>query len=427
METDTRRSVSDSAGRNDFATTPIPIHMRRSLIDVTLVVCAFCICMSGLFTGAAMSAGLRFWDCVVAAVIGNSILALYGGLIGAAGAKHGVSTSMLMRHAFGLYGAKIVAAVLAITILGWYSVQTWFFGQSIHALWPGGGVLTSVWVAALWGGLLMIITPYLGYRGLSVLSKVAVPLLIVLSFWGLLEAFGSGNILHYTPSEEFSLGKGVTLAVGSFAVGAVLQADIMRYARSVRAAWIASALGYVLANTYIIIAGATTAMATGEGNLPAAMLAIGLGAPAIIVLIVAQWTTNDNNLYSGSLSLATILRAEKRKIVLVTGILATLVGAAGLARHFVPWLVGLGIALPPIAGVLLIDCWVCRSHAYRYDDNAQWADWNWFAFPAWIIGMIVGATATFGIPSVNSIVASMTVYWLLMKGFASDVDIPSSE
>ena len=417
METDTRPSVSDSAVRNDFATTAVPRHMRRSLIDVTLVVCAFCICMSGLFTGAAMSAGLRFWECVVAAVIGNSILAIYGGLIGAAGAKHGVSTSMLMRHAFGLHGAKIVAAVLAVTILGWYSVQTWFFGQSIHALWPGGGVLTTVWVAALWGGLVMIITPYLGYRGLSVLSKIAVPLLIVLSFWGLLEAFGSGNILHYAPSEEFSLGKGVTLAVGSFAVGAVLQADIMRYAHSVRAAWIASALGYIVANTYIIIAGAATSMATGEGNLPAAMLAIGLGAPAIVVLIVAQWTTNDNNLYSGSLSLATILHTEKRKIVLVTGILATLVGAAGLARHFVPWLVGLGIALPPIAGVLIVDCWVLRNDVYHYSDDVRWISWNWPAFPAWIIGVVVGATVAFGIPSVNSIVASMAVYYLLMKGF----------
>ena len=71
---------------------------RKSIFNVSLVAIGFCISMAGLFTGAALAAGLNLREAIIASLIGNAILTVYGGLVGAAGAREGVSTAMLARH-----------------------------------------------------------------------------------------------------------------------------------------------------------------------------------------------------------------------------------------------------------------------------------------------------------------------------------------
>lgn len=67
---------------NDYATERVPLSERKSTFSVALVASGFCIAMSGLFTGAAMAAGLNFKQALIAAFVGNLILSLYGGLLG---------------------------------------------------------------------------------------------------------------------------------------------------------------------------------------------------------------------------------------------------------------------------------------------------------------------------------------------------------
>ncbi len=413
--------LADYAG--DHAVTPVPADERRSTLEVALVAAGFCICMSGLFTGAAMAAGLSLWQAIAATFVGNTILAIYGGLVGAAGAQKGVSTTMLSRHAFGREGAKVIGLLWAVTLVGWYSVQTGFFGQTINAMFPGGGALASVKVAAGWGGLLMMITAYYGFRGLSLLSKVAIPGITVLALVGIVAAVGRAGgiaaLAAITPLSPITFGTGVTLAVGSFAVGSVIQADITRYAKDAKAAWIATVFGYMVANTFIISAGAITSLATGSGDLPSAMLALGLGLPALFILIGGQWTTNDNNLYSSSLGVSNVVKAKKRHIVVVLGVIATAFGVWGLADYFVPWLVLLGVTIPPVAGILIADYWLLKRGAYTFGSGTRYAAWSWPAFLAWFVASILGYVITWGIPSVNSIVIAFVLYLAIMWGCRS--------
>ncbi|MDQ7793558.1 MAG: cytosine permease [bacterium] len=406
----------DYAG--DHAVTPILPSERRSTFDVALVAAGFCICMSGLFTGAAMAAGLSLWQAIFATFIGNTILAVYGGLVGAAGAQKGVSTTMLSRHAFGRDGAKVIGLLWAVTLVGWFSVQTGFFGQTINAMFPNGNPLASVQVAAGWGGLLMMVTAYFGYRGLSVLSKFAIPAITILALIGIFAAVGQsgglGALAAIAPVAPITVGTGITLAVGSFAVGATIQADITRYAKDVKAAWIATVFGYMIANTFIIGAGAITALATGSGDLPSAMIALGLGIPALLILIAGQWTTNDNNLYSSSLGVSNVIKAKKKHIVLVLGVVATAFGVWGMADYFVPWLVILGVGIPPVAGILIADYWLLKRGNYTFGPGTRYAGWSWPAFAAWLIASVLGYHITWGIPSVNSIVIAFVLYLGLM-------------
>ena len=414
----TAKSGEGNTYNNDNATQRVPESEGRSTLDIIMVSAGYCICVSGLFTGSAMAFGLTLLQGLLVSFLGNVIVVAYASAIGYAGAKERVSTSMLVRHSFGRFGSYIVSFVIAIVMLGWYSVQVGFFGETMHALFPSGGALTSVPVAALWGGILMMITAYVGYRGLSILSKIAVPLIIILAIVavvvGVNQKGGLDVIAAMEPAAHLSLGAAVVMVVGSIATAGCAQADITRYSKTPRAAVLATILGYLVGNTFIILAGFITCQATGNDNMPAAMIAMGLGAPALLVLIGAQWTTNDNNLYSASLGFTNIIHVKKKHIVLASGILATALGVAGLSNHFSNWLSILGVTLPPMAGIIIADYFIVNKRHYEFGAGTVYRQWNVLAFVAWIIGALVGLFVTFGVPALSSLVVGFIVYLALM-------------
>lgn len=404
---------------NDYATQRVPMSERKSTLSVSLVVSGFCICMSGLFTGAAMAAGLSLREALIAAFIGNVILSAFGGAVGAAGAREGLSASRLSIYSFGSQGFKIVSLVLALTMGGWFSVQSGFFGITINAMFPNAGFITHPQFAGVWGGLLMLMTAYFGYKGLEVLSKIAIPLIVIISLIGINAAINSAggwdNVMSITPVGSTTISAGIVLVVGSFAAGASAQADVTRYSKDAKTAWIATIIGFMVANSFIIVAGYLSTLATGMGDLPNAMLHLGLGLPALMVLILAQWTTNDNNLYTSSLGLSNIFRIGRSRIVIIVGVIGSILGGLGVADYFVSWLVVLGIGVPPMAGVIIADYYIIRKQNYKFKDESILPKWNANALLAWLIGCVVGFTVKFGVASLNSLIVTVVAYVIIMK------------
>ncbi len=373
-----------SQAENDNATCRVPDSERKGFLSVAFVAAGYCICMSGLYTGTAIAFGMSLKDAVIAVLVGNAVLSIYGGAVGAAGAKEGVASAMLARHSFGREGSKVIGILLAVVMLGWYAVQVGFFGSTMSALFPGGGILTSQYVAAAWGGILMMLTAYFGYKGLNLLSYVAVPAIAILSLIGVTLAVkgvgGWSEVMNIVPKEPMTISAAVVSIVGSFAGGAAAQSDITRYAKDAKTSWAGTVFGYLVANSFVIMAGYLISAATGESDPPVAFLAMGLGAAALLILILAQWTTNDNNLYTGSLGLANCLPFTKHKIVIVTGIAATIVGAMGLADYFTTWLSLLGVGIPPVAGVIICDYYLLKGQKYEYGPGTRYCKVNIWAF-----------------------------------------------
>jgi len=404
---------------SDYAVSRVSAEGRKGFFSVSMVTAGFCICMSGLYTGASMAAGASLPTAIIAGIIGNTILTIYGGLLGYAGAREGVASTMLARHGFGREGSKVIGALLAIVMLGWFSVQVGFFGDTIHAMFPDAGFISSKVAATGWGGLLMLLTAYFGYKGLNILSYFAVPLITIISTIGIVVSINSVGgwdaMLAKQTTSPIGIGACVVLVVGSFAGGATAQADITRYAKTPSIALWSSAAGYLIANMFIIMAGFLTTKATGIGDLPLTMLSLGLGFPALIVLILAQWTTNDNNLYTSSLGLANIINVSKKKITLVSGILAILIGMAGISKYFVSWLSLLGIGVPPVAGIIIADYFILKKRHYNYGPGTHYNNWNIWAFISWGVGCVVGYSLKWGIQPINSIVVAFTLYLAMMK------------
>lgn len=404
----------------DYVSEPVPESLRRPWWEITFVTSGFCLAVSGMFAGAALATGMELKNVIITILIGNLILTLIGGFMGAIGAKTGLATSMIAKSTFGSKGSIIISLIFAITLVGWFSVQTGFFGQTIHALLPNLGFITNSSVASLWGGALMIFTAFIGYKGIRILSNIAIPLLLILSLIGVFLAVnhaGGWESLTATITAPISIMEGVVIVVGTFAVGAVVQPDIARFAKSSKDSWIAMTIGMLIANGFIVFAGAVTSLAMGTGDLPAAMLSLGLGVPAILILIAAQWTSNDSNLYSASISFANtnLFNTSRTKIVITIGIIGTLLGAFGIANYFVGFLSTLGIFVPPIAGVIIADYFLLNKEKYFNAKNMSFASVKWHALIAWIVGVVSGYLITWGIPSLNAIVVALLVQVVLSK------------
>lgn len=172
----------------DYSISSVPIDQRKSTFNISITSCAWIISLSTIFTGGALVSGMTFQNAILTAVIGMLVLAILGFFQGWMGAKYGVSTTMLTRQVFGRHGANLFGILLALTMgIGWFGWQIAFFGMTVAEMFPNQWFAEPK-VAMVWGGILMMLTAFIGYKGLAALSMIAVPLVTILSVWGLIQA-----------------------------------------------------------------------------------------------------------------------------------------------------------------------------------------------------------------------------------------------
>ena len=162
----------------------------------------------------------------------------------------------------------------------------------------------------------------------------------------------------------------------------------------------------------MFIFGAMGTLALGKADIFDVMLVQGLIIPAIIILGLNIWTTNNNALYASGLGFSSITGISSRKLSMILGVIGT-ISSLWLYNNFVGWLVFLSSAIPPIGTILIIDFFMNRQRYQNLTEmNATFINWNA------IITVIAGVVASYtlnGIVPVNSVVASLITYVVLEK------------
>jgi cytosine permease len=152
------------------------------------------------------------------------------------------------------------------------------------------------------------------------------------------------------------------------------------------------------------------------------------GVVGVLILIAATTKINDWNLYSGSLGLANFLdtafgkKIHRALLTLIVGIVGTVLSALGILTHFVNFLTILGVAIPPVAAIIVVDYFVLKTHrqalaaARRSSRLPAWCpNWNTAGWVAWIAAALVGYYVHWGIASVNSLVVAAILYYGLAR------------
>jgi len=148
------------------------------------------------------------------------------------------------------------------------------------------------------------------------------------------------------------------------------------------------AFGMIIGFPLVLILGGIMVKGSGgEFDFSRIMLANNSGFwafLAVITIILAAWTTNDNNLYSGALSINSMFpKFSKWAITLISGVVGIVLALLGIntSAGFQGFLGILAIVLPPAAGVLILDFFLFKNQA---------ANLRVLPILAWVLGSAAG-------------------------------------
>lgn len=384
---------------DDYELEPVPDDKRKGWVKLTLVWIAGIIALSATALGGALGSGMSLNEAIVSTLIGTFLLSLISVICCIVGAKTGLSTSLVSSFALGRYGSMAVSVIIAISLFGWFGVQLDLFGSSLNkVILDVFNVNISPSLLMIIGGILMTITATIGYNAIEKLSVLAVPLLAILLIGSVYVVSSSFTYaeLNAAPltSTPLTIGMGISVVIGSLAVGAIIGPDISRYAKSVKDAVISSMLGYFVGYSIVLIISAILAKATSEVDVVAIMIGIGWGTGGMLVLILAQWTTNNTNLYSSALGFSVVFRrVPKYVLTIIAGLIGTAFAIAGIYTQFIPFLNVLSILIPPIGGVYTAD-FIFRHKQYSFNNIDKIPKIRLSSLLTWILASIVAFMTT---------------------------------
>ena len=184
-----------------------------------------------------------------------------------------------------------------------------------------------------------------------------------------------------------NFGMAISLVISIFVVGAVISPDISRWARTKKDAVLASFFGFFFGNSFMIIVAMILSRLMDESNLTTIMITVGLGIPGILVLILAQWTTNTSNAYSAGLSLAVIFsKRNKMMLTLIGGSLGTLLAVLGIYGYFINFLTVMTMFIAPIGGVYTAYYYIGGKHLFRDEMDKTF---RMLPLLAWALGTLI--------------------------------------
>ncbi|WP_122036715.1 cytosine permease [Aliivibrio sp. EL58] len=394
---------------NDYSLGPVPKTARKGVVSLTLVMLGLTFFSASMWTGGSLGTGLSFDDFFLAVLIGNLILGIYTSFLGYIGASTGLSTHLLARFSFGSKGSWIPSLLLGGTQIGWFGVGVAMFAIPVH---KATGIDTNALIVI--SGLLMTVTVYFGISALMVLSMIAVPAIAVLGGYSVLTAVdsigGIAELQKIQPEEPMDFSIALAMVVGSFISAGTLTADFVRFGKKPMGAVAITMIAFFIGNSLMFIFGAAGAAVTGQSDISEVMIAQGLLIPAIIVLGLNIWTTNDNALYASGLGFSNITGLPSKYISMLNGLIGT-VCALWLYNNFVGWLTFLSIAIPPIGGVIIADFFMNRKR-YMDFENAKFKTINWAGIIAVAIGVAAGNFLP-GVVPVNAVFGGALSYLVL--------------
>ena len=120
---------------------------------------------------------------------------------------------------------------------------------------------------------------------------------------------------------------------------------------------------------------------------------------------------------------------KRNTIIWALGIVGTILSVIGIINYFTSFLTLLGVAIPPVAGIMVIDYYVLRRSRKKLDESRAKGElpkkvenWNPIAIICWIAGFAVGQVTSMmniGIPGLNSLILAGVLYWVVMKIYGS--------
>ncbi|MCO1655120.1 purine-cytosine permease family protein [Pseudonocardia humida] len=415
--------MAGQVGVDDYALTRVPQEARYSWWSVAVQRFGQVSALSQFLLGSTLGFGMDFWTAFWAFTLGAVILELVSIGVGIIGAREGLQTSLLARWTgFGHGGSAVVGLAIGISLIGWFGIQSGVSAQGLTSLI--GGLPTWLW--SLLFGLAVTFIVLWGFASMKWVAYITVPAFLVLVAWSIgSELFNHdiGTLMTGPPpGPALTLLEGTTLVAGGFIVGAVITPDMTRFNRNSADVVKQTVVGFTLGEYVIGLSGVLLAHAIRSDDI-ITIVTSSVGWVGTLVIILGTLKINDWNLYSSGLGLVnfvgTVLgkRINRAIATLCLGVVGSVLAAAGILDSFIGFLTVLGVAFPPIAGIMVAEYFVVKR--WRGELEASRAQgrlpesaptWVPATLVIWVGAGLIGYFVSWGLPSINSLVAAFVLY-----------------
>lgn len=435
--------VDESVGiaNDDYALARVPQEARYSWVSVAMQRLGQLSALAQFFLAASIGIGMKFWDAMLAILLGSVILEIVTIFTGIAGVKEGLSTSVLARWTgFGLFGSALVGLAFTVSLTGWFAFQNEIFGMGLNSIFPS--IPLAVW--CILGGLVVTLIVVNGFASMNWVAWVTVPAFVLLCLYSVgteLQKHSLGELMASAPpGKPISLATAATFVAGGFIVGAIFTPDMSRFNRTPADVVKQTLVGVTVGEFFVGVIGVLLAHAV-KGVAENAGLVIGIiqstsGTLGVLILVVSIVKINDWNLYPSSLGLTNALhglfgiKLNRAWVAAVLGVIGSVISAMGISNNFTNFLGELGIFFPPIAAIMIADYFVLKTWRTELSESHER-----MALPAmvptvvpagliaWALGYGFGKfssmnpefLAAINVPAITSLVFTFVIYIILGK------------
>ncbi|NVK54729.1 MAG: cytosine permease [Alteromonadaceae bacterium] len=410
---------------NNYSDTQVPESKTIKGWRVAIVVISINVGLSTFLNGAQVSSALGLIDALWCSFWAGVILCIMGTLTSIASVRSRLNTYVLVQSSFGLKGAVIVNVMLAIVHLGWFGVNASFFGSALVAAiaemygWAGPfGIIVMV------GSVFMAMTTIYGFGAINKLAVLAIPIMMVIFITVFVMSINQFGIVieDATPDVAMTFGIALSTLVGSNLLTVAAMPDMSRFITTNRQAAFGMFLSFPIAIPLLTLLAAVPTMAVDDVNIMNIITGFGLGVPALLILVLSTWTANSVNLYSYSLSLAATFKSVKPWLFTLVG---ALIGGAfavvGIIDSFVPFLLILGVIIPPVAAIYVIDCFLEFPEGYDPSRLKHGPAVHWLSIATWLISSAVALASMYGwftlttAPAIDATLVATVLYLILRR------------
>ncbi|KAL4733469.1 permease for cytosine/purines, uracil, thiamine, allantoin-domain-containing protein [Aspergillus similis] len=436
-------------------------------------------------TSSSVSKGLSAPMAIAAVVVGHVLVCIPAMLDGYVGAIFGINFPIYTRASFGMKGSYFAVFVRGVVAIIWFGTQTYQAGQCvstmISAIWPSfnhfpnhlpsSGPITSAELLCFFLAIILQ-APLLWLkvsklRYLFIVKTCIMPIFgIVLFAWAVKAANGFGpvfskpsQITDGTPVAVVFL-QCVTSAIGPKATLALNMPDFTRYAKRPREVFWTQAVGLVVLVSLCGVLGATVSSASeviyGVQTWNPLEVAVLWNNRAAQFFAAFCWSLAaiGTNISANSVSFSNDLAlwfpkyVDTRRGAYICALLSILSMPWYIqnnAASFSSFLGGYSLFLGAIAGVIVVDYWVCRGRRLRLRSLYEAHGTHYFtkgvnirAIVAFVCGIapnlpgLAAVTGQDGVPKgasylyscswLVSIVVSGVVYYLLFLVWPFEVE-----
>lgn len=433
---DKSKAHIDAARESEYMLTPVPMSGRRPTFSQVMVWVGFGYVVTGLYVGSVLGGfggkgGATPAVAIMGIVLGMGSLFLITSFLGIAAQKTGMNLALISRYSYGRQGFVIPMGIMALLTFGWFASivgmvgDIWgtFIGNPTGIIvfepsnlgYQGIAPITlEVFLSCFVWGLIFTVTAVIGIKAIEAVAIPVAPVIMVIAAAvgvGMMrEGGGFASFLNKANSlGELGLSRAITVVVGSWIAGAVMGVDLFRFNKNVRAVFLCAASCFILTNPLLNIVGYIGTVQVGQYNYVAWLMGVSAfwSLAGVIAWTTSLWTTNNAELYCNALYTGPALdsfgiKANRKVLVAVCGVLGSIVGSLAFYQiFFADFINALGAMAPPVCAPILADYFLISGKSKaKYDasllDKQPKVRW------AGVISFAVGAGSGFAFEYVFS-------------------------